>query len=153
MQAAGRGILDWLFGRGPGASARAVGALRITGDLRQIDRILSELDSRVHGPAHELPDDIAEQCRHIAGRVLVQLAACRKSLEADGSALAQRVLNDEAFLDEWHDVLPGDVLDELAEGHLPKSDLMPLLAIVRAMERIGHHARDIAESALAINTA
>ncbi len=133
-----------------GSAVRAVSALRIANDLRRIDQLLSDLARRLPHPMPALPDDIADQVHHVIELTLVQLGASQDCLTTRDLGRIQRVVSEETFLDDWYDILLGDVLDELAEKRLSKADLIPVLTLARTLERIGDHARDIAINAAAL---
>ena len=134
-----------------GSAVRAVSALRIANDLRRIDQLLSDLARRLPHPMPALPGDTADQVHHVIELTLVQLGASQDCLTTQNLGRIQRVVSEETFLDDWYDILLGDVLDELAEKRLSKADLIPVLTVARAFESIGDHARDIAINAAALD--
>lgn len=143
--------IEWLLARGADEADRVIAALRIANDLRRIDQLVSQVALRLPHPLPRLPDDTLAQLHHLTDLTLTQLSVSRDCLHATRREQVQRVLEGERFLDDWYDILLGDILDELAGDRMRKADLMPVLTLARALERIGDQARNIAENALVIS--
>lgn len=141
LQAAERVVLATWPAEG---AERALGLLRSLDDLRQIDQAIASLQARHLAAVRLLPEEMASQLRHLIDLAYIQLGGLRDALLTQDPARVQRLLEEEGFLEDWHEVLLGDVVGELAEERLAKTDVLSLLALLRALERIDDHVRNIA---------
>lgn len=141
--------LAWLAGVTGENPERAIGALRITSALAQIDQVLSRLTQR---PPHRSAgrSELAEPLHHAVELILVELAAARDGLLAGDAGTALHVLDEVTCLDGWHDVLIRDILEEAADASLSIDAAEELLAISRALACVSEQVREISENAVVL---
>lgn len=128
----------------------AVATVRITADLRRIDQLVSQLELQSGQPSG-LPETLQEPLRRMAALTTAQLDGSSECLRTCRANHTQRVLAEESDLDSLYDLLLAEVIDAVADGAVKRDAVVPILAIVRKLERIGDHACHIVENAIALS--
>ena len=113
-------------------------AVRITEDVRQIDRLIASLQAT---PA---PRSAAqcEQLVRLADLTGAEVEAAIDCLTRADAPLAQRTLDEEASLDQWYDHAVIELVED-RDGDGDTAEVLPILAAIRSMERISGHAQHV----------
>ena len=130
---------------GAPAETMAAASIRIAGELRRMQQVVSTLDALPRLPS-SLTADFLEQVDHLVNLAAVQVETSHECFRGGEALQADKLTAEEAFLDDWYDVLLVDMLDDLGERPT-QEQVAPLLGFARALERIGGHARGVVESA------
>jgi phosphate uptake regulator len=141
------------LGTDPAGVEGALAALKICEDIRRIDRLTIELARRAGSFPAGVSAELREQLVRLRDITAAQLDAAVECLQEGDVGRIRRTLREEAVLDDWQDVLVGEVLGEMGEAPMDTAVVVSLLASARLLERIGGHAQHIVGSALRLDRA
>jgi phosphate uptake regulator len=116
-----------------------IAAVRISEDVRQIDRLIANLQE-IPAPRSTAQ---CEQLMRLADLTGAEVEAAIDCLTRADAPLVQRTLDEEATLDRWYDHAIIELVEDL-DSNGGASEGLPILAAIRSMERISGHAQHVA---------
>ena len=126
----------------------AVEIIRMTSDVRRMDDLvgrLAAMSGTLSGNA--LSVEMRDRLRRMCDLTLTLVDQTRDAIAGHDAELANKAAAGEALLDDWYDLLLGDMFEDVAESGVLPPMFFGVAKFAKLLERIGDRSVETAESA------
>lgn len=127
-------------------------SLQVASNLERVGDLaknIAKINKRMAAP---LPTDIAASVQQMSKSALTILQDAIASYNNSDEASSQQIFEADEALDQQHKTLSKDIIRKLKADEDDLEALTSLLFVVRHLERIGDHAKNVAEATIYMST-